>query len=36
MVEMAMFNVQRTITPKVTVYVFCTSSHSALYLCDVS
>ena len=36
----AMFNVQRAITPKIgkpeLVYVFCTSSHSALYLCEVS
>ena len=36
MVEMAMFNVQRAITPKVTVHVFCTSSHSVLNLCEVS
>ena len=36
MVEMAMFNVQRAITPKlgkpVTVHEFCTSSHGALNL----
>ena len=35
MVEMAMFNVQRAITPKkatrITVQVFCTLSHSALH-----
>ena len=41
LVEMAMFNVQRAITPKVgkselQVHVFCTSSHSALHLCEVS
>ena len=39
MVEMTMFNVQRAVTPKVgksvTVYWFCTSSHGALYLCEV-
>ena len=35
--EMAMFNVRRAITQKVVmVYVFCTLSHSALYLCEVS
>ena len=37
MVEMAMFNVQRAITPKkvgkpVTVHEFCTSSQGALNL----
>ena len=40
MVEMVMFNVQRVITPKVgkpvMVHVFCTLSHVALYLCEVS
>ena len=38
MVEMAMFYDQMAITPKVTrvkVHVFCTSSHSALHLCEV-
>ena len=35
MVEMAMFNVQRAITPKVA-YVFCISSYGALHLCEVS
>ena len=38
MVEMAMFYDQRAITPKVTrvtVHVFCTSSRSALHLCEV-
>ena len=40
MVEMAMFNVQRAITPKVgkpeMVHVFCTSSNDALHCCEVS
>ena len=40
MVEMAIFNVQRAITPKVGKSVldqlFCTSFHSALRLCEVS
>ena len=40
-VEMAMFNVQRAITPKVsktrvTVHVFCKLSNSVLHLCEVS
>ena len=34
MTEMAMFNVQRAIIPKV-VHVFCTSSYGALHLCEV-
>ena len=40
MVEMAMFNVQREISPKVairvTVHEFCTSYHRAFKLCEVS
>ena len=44
MVEMAIFNiynVQRAVTPKgrlttVMVLVFCTSSHGALHLCEIS
>ena len=41
MEEMAMFNVQRAISPKVdtirvTIHVFCTLSYGALYLCEVS
>ena len=39
MVEMAMVNVQRTITPKVgkpvTVHMFCMLSHGALHLCEI-
>ena len=41
MVEMAMFNVQRAISPKagkseLRFLVFCKSSHNALDLCEVS
>ena len=40
MVEIAMFNVQRAITPKVgtpvTVYIFCTLPYDALRLCEVA
>ena len=40
MVKMAIFNVQRAITPKVgkpvMVHEFCTSSHGALNFCEVS
>ena len=39
MVEIATFNVQRAVTPKVTrvtVHQFCTLSHGALNLCKVS
>ena len=35
--EITIFKVQRAITPKVTrvtVLVFCTSSHDALHLCE--
>ena len=36
MVELAMFNVQRVITPKVGKPEFCMSSDGALHLCEVS
>ena len=36
-VEMTIYNVQRAIAPntRVTAHVFCTSSYSALHLCEV-
>ena len=39
MVEIAVFKVERTISKssqtRVTIHVFCTSSYSALHLCEV-